>query len=76
LEPGAYTIVALAFKQPQSCLVMASHSGDPDFIGMTNVVVTPGRAPPLVKFELVPWETGRTRSVAPTAPGGENNRGM
>ncbi len=74
LEPGTYTIVALAFKQQTSRVGMVSHSGDPEFMGAANVVVTPDKEPPPLKFELVPWATGRNRPAAPNTPGGENGR--
>ena len=51
LEPGAYTFVAVAFKEPGSPI----SRGDPDYMGAAKVTVTTNAAPPPVKFELRPW---------------------
>jgi hypothetical protein len=50
LEPGAYTVVAIAFKEPSSPI----SRGDPDYIGVAQVTVTTNTAPPPVKIELRP----------------------
>ena len=50
LAPGAYILVAIAFKEPN----VNSHNRQPDYIGSAKVTVT-AKAAPLVKIELHPW---------------------
>ena len=50
LAPGAYILVAIAFKEP----TVFSHNRQPDYIGSAKVIVTTNTAPP-VKVELHPW---------------------
>jgi hypothetical protein len=50
LPPGAFTLVALAFKEPASPV----SRGEPDFVGSVNVAIITNTAPPPVKIALLP----------------------
>jgi hypothetical protein len=59
LEPGSYTIVAMAYKEPD----VYAHTLNPNFVGKANVTVTTNAAPPPVKIELVPRESWTKKPV-------------
>ena len=62
LAPGAYILVAIAFKEPN----VNSHNRQPDYFGSDKVIVTTNTAPP-VKIELRPYNISNRFAQPPPA---------